>query len=123
MLDAGAVAFLGIGRVSPLVGRIGLWDVDTAIPPDVFPSGGLHPGRKSRLRHVASAETALRLRCSVTSAAGLRIGASVAVDAVASIDSSAALRLAGAIETGAAPGVQAEADVRDVVLEMLLLAD
>ena len=123
MLDARAVAFLGIGRAPTLVGRLGLWDSDTATTPDFFPSGGLQPGKKSRLRHAARAETALRLRCAVSASARLALPASVAVDAGIDLNSSAALRLPASVEMAAGSAIEAGADVRDVVLEMLLLAD
>ncbi len=123
MLDARAVAFLGIGRAPPLVARLGLWDADIAITPDFFPSGGLQPGKKSRLRHAARAETALRLRCAVSASARLALPASVAVDAGIDLNSSAALRLPASVEMAAGSAIEAGADVRDVVLEMLLLAD
>ena len=123
MLDARAVAFLGIGRTPPLVARLGLWDLDTVTPPDVFPSGGLQPGKKSRLRHAARAETALRLRCAVSASARLALPASVAVDAATSLNSTASLRIGATAEMAAGTAIEAGADVRDVVLEMLLLAD
>jgi hypothetical protein len=123
VLDAGAVAFLGIGRTPPLVARLGLWDADTVIPPDVFPSGLPQPGKLSRLRHAARADTALHLRCAVSSAARLAIPADVVADVAASLDSTAALRLGATAEIAAGAAIAAGADVRDVVLEMLLLVD
>jgi hypothetical protein len=123
VLDARAVAFLGIGRTPPLVGRIGLWDADPAITPDFFPSGKLQPDKKSRLRHAARAETALRLRCAVSASARLALPASVAVDAATRLNSTASLRIGATAEMAAGTAIEAAADVRDVVLEMLLLAD
>ncbi len=123
MLDASAVAFLGIGRAAPLVSRIGLWDSETVIPPDVFPSGIPQPGKLSRLRHAARADTTLRLRCAVSASARLALPAEGAVDVATAIDATAALRLSAGIELKAGSAVDAVADVHDVVLEMLLMAD
>lgn len=123
MLDAGAVAFLGIGRTAPIVARIGLWDSETAIPPDVFPSGIPQPGKLSRLRHAARADTTLRLRCAVSASARLALPAEGAVDVAAAVDATAALRLSAGVELKTGSAVEAVADVNDVVLEMLLMAD
>jgi hypothetical protein len=123
VLDAGAVAFLGIGRTPPLVARLGLWDAETAIPPDVFPSGMPQPGKLSRLRHAARADTALHLRCAVSSSARLAVPADADVAAAAGLDSTAALRLGATAEIAAGTAIEAGADGRDVVLEMLLWAD
>lgn len=121
MLDAGAVAFLGIGRSAPLVARVGLWDA--APPPDVFPSGTAQPGKLSRLRHAAHADGALRLCCGVSASARLAIPAAAAVDAAVAVDASARLSLSAGAEVTAATAIAATADVRDVVLEILLLVD
>lgn len=123
MLDAGAVAFLGIGRTAPLVARVGLWDSETVIPPDVFPSGIPQPGKLSRLRHAARADTALRLRCAVSASARLALPAECAVDVVTAVDATGALHLSAGVELKAAAAVDSVADVHDVVLEMLLMAD
>jgi hypothetical protein len=90
--------------------------------PDFIPGGLVQPGKKSRLRHTAHADTLLVLRCAVRSQARLVIPATVAVDLSASLDSSARLSLSAAAQMTAQPAITAEADARDVLLEMLLLA-
>ena len=118
------VALFGIGGPTPRFPA--LWFVDgqpAPIPPDSFPVGRLQPGKKSRLRHAAHADTLLSLRCAVHSQARLAMPATVAVDLSASLDSSARLSLSAAAQMTATPAIAAAADARDVLLEMLLLSD
>ena len=118
------VALFGIGGPTPRFPA--LWFVDgqpAPIPPDSFPVGRLQPGKKSRLRHAAHADTLLRLRCAVHSQARLAMPATVAVDLSESLDSSARLSLSAATQMTATPAIVAAADARDVLLEMLLLSD
>ena len=117
------VALFGIGGPTPRFPA--LWFVDgqpATLPPDSFPGGLVQPGKKSRLRHAAHADTLLVLRCAVRSQARLVIPATVAVDLSTSLDSSARLSLSAAAQMTAQPAITAEADARDVLLEMLLLA-
>lgn len=122
MLDARSIATLGIGLGAAHVARIGLLARTVSLP-DHIPAGRWQPGRKSRLRHPVHAEVLLCLGCAVASTAGLRLGAAVAVDAPQRLVSTAGLRLGAAVETRAATSVEATADVVDVVLEALLMAD
>ena len=119
------VVLFGIGGPTPRFPA--LWFVDgqpAPIPPDSFPVGRLQPGKKSRLRHAAHADTLLRLRCAVHSQARLAMPATVAVDDLsASLDSSARLSLSAAAQMTTTPAIVAAADARDVLLEMLLLSD
>lgn len=117
------VALFGIGGPTPRFPA--LWFVDgqpATLPPDSFPGGRVQPGKKSRLRHTAHADTLLETYCTVRSTARLAIPATVAVDLSASLDSSARLSLSATAQMAAQPAITAEADARDVLLEMLLLA-
>lgn len=92
--------------------------------PDFFQSGLPRPAVKpSRLRRSARASVWLTAPCTVSASAGLRIGASVAVDAENRAKSEAGLRLPASAEIAIQPSVKAEADMHDVVLEMLLMLD
>lgn len=122
MLDARSIATLGIGHGAAHVARIGLLARTVSLP-DHIPAGRWQPGKKSRLRHPARADVLLRLGCAVSATAALRLGASVAVDAPQHIDSRAGLRLGATAEASAITAVEASADVVDVVLEALLMAD
>lgn len=123
MLDPRSVAVLGIGSAPHVAARFGLWDV--VVPPsgDFFPSGRPQPGKQSRLRRQAKASVRLELGFSVSSSASLSIGATAAAGVSPELESSAGLRLVASAEIRQPATVSAEADVRDVVLEMLLLAD
>lgn len=85
--------------------------------------GRPQPGRKSRLRHVVRGSAGFRVGCSLAALAGLRLGASAAVDGNFGLKSKSALRLGGRAEMAAPPAVDGLADVHDVILEALLLAD
>ncbi len=118
------VALFGIGGPTPRFPA--LWFVDgqpATLPTDSFPVGLVQPGKKSRLRHTAHADTLLETYCTVRSTVRLAIPATVAVDLSASLESSARLSLSAAAQMTAQPAITAEADARDVLLEMLLLAD
>jgi hypothetical protein len=126
-LNPRAIATLGIGYGPRPMAMLGLWPVDGVIvqppKPDFIPGGALLPGKRSRLRHAARADTALRLRCAISASARLALPAAVAVDAAAGLKSTAALRLSAMAEMAAGTGIAAGAEVRDEVLEMLLMAD
>lgn len=122
MLDARSIATLGIGHGAAHVARIGLL-AHTVSLPDHIPAGRWQPGKPSRLRHPARADILLRLGCAVSATAGLRLGASVAVDAPPQLISTAGLRLGAAAEARAITAIEASADMIDVVLEALLMAD
>lgn len=122
MLDARSIATLGIGHGAAHVARIGLL-ARTAPLADRIPAGRWQPGKTSRLRHPARADVLLRLGCAVSVTAGLRLGAAAAVDAPLRLVSTAGMRLGAAAETRAATAIEATADVVDVVLEALLMAD
>lgn len=122
MLDARSIATLGIGYGAGHVARIGLL-ARTESTPDFFPSGRLQPGRKSGLRRQARANVRLEIGCAIHASAGLSIGSAVAVDLHSGIDSTAGMRLGARAEIRQETTLQAEADVHDIVLEMLLLAD
>lgn len=123
MLDPRSVALLGIGSAPHVAARFGLWDV--VVPPsgDFFPSGRPQPGKQSRLRRQAKASVRLEIGFSISSSASLSIGATVAAGVSPEIESAAGLRLSASTEIHQPTTVAAEADVRDVILEMLLLAD
>lgn len=106
-------------------GRLYARGTPAALPvsADHFPSGRLQPGKKSRLRHRATADTSLKLQLCVRSTAGLSLSGNATVAAIFSANSKAGLSLSGRAEIGIRPAVSATADSRDVVLEMLLLAD
>lgn len=122
MLDARSIATLGIGHGAAHVARIGLLARTVSLP-DHIPAGRWQPGKPSRLRHPARADVLLRLGCAVSASASLRLGSAVAVDAPNSLISTAGLRLGSSVETRVKADVEACADVVDVVLEALLMAD
>lgn len=122
MLDARSIATLGIGHGAAHVARIGLLARTVSLP-DHIPAGRWQPGKPSRLRHPARADVLLRLGCAVYASASLRLGSAVAVDAPNSLISTAGLRLGSSVETRVKADVEACADVVDVVLEALLMAD
>jgi hypothetical protein len=107
-------------------GRLFHRGVPPAIPDvasDHFPSGRRQPGKKSHLRHQASAGVLLTVGCSVSSSARLGLGASATVVGKIRLNSKSSIRLGAVAETRIGTSVESSADVRDIVLEMLLLAD
>lgn len=73
-----------------------------------------------RQRHVTHCDVLLNLRCSIRSAATLRLGANAAVDWQISLKSQAALCLGANAEINAMPRIDSIAEVNDVVLEMMM---
>jgi len=122
VLDSRSIATLGIGHGAAHVARIGLLARTISLP-DHIPAGRWQPGKPSRLRHPARAEVLLRLGCAVSASASLRLGGAVAVDMQKHLDSTVGLRLGAVAETRVETAVEASADVVDVVLEALLMAD
>ena len=113
---------LGIGHGAAHVARIGLLARTVSLP-DHIPAGRWHPGKPSRLRYPARAEILLRLGCAISASSGLRLGSAIAVDAPNCIDSTVGLRLGAGAEIRIETAIEAGADMVDVVLEALLMAD
>lgn len=124
MLDPRAVACLGIGTAAPVMARLGLWDIPIDAPAgDFYPSGRAQPGKKSRLRHQAKAGARLVLGVGIRSEARLVLATSVAVNLPPAAEITAGLCLGANAGIQAAPALEAAADCRDILLEMLLLSD
>ena len=90
---------------------------------DYYPAGRPRPGKISRLRHPAAADVMLQLRCGIRAEARLSISATTTVIGGAGLNSKALLCISAAAETTINTVVSSEADSRDVLLEMLLIAD